>query len=104
MVDCSTFTSSPFADGGNATQFLDSALCTYQMGYGMILPAVVVWFTVISMVYIRTQSVVMPIVLTLLMGAAVLTQLPATGVQIAAILLIGGGSMLFIILLRRLDL
>lgn len=102
MVDCSTITANPFS-GGNATRFLDAAICTYSMDYGIILPGTIVWFTVISMVYIRTQSVAMPVVFTLLIGAAALTQLPAQAVNIAAILLIGGGSILFILLLRRLE-
>ncbi|MDS0297107.1 hypothetical protein [Halogeometricum luteum] len=103
MVDCSTFTSNPFADGGNATEFLDAAICTYQMDYGMVLPGSIVWFTVISMMYIRTQSIVMPVIITLLVGAPMITLLPSTAQQMIATGILGGGSALFVLLLQRLD-
>ncbi|MDS0297102.1 hypothetical protein [Halogeometricum luteum] len=102
MVDCSTFTANPF-NGGNATSFLDSALCTYDMGFGLMLPATIVWFTVLTMMYIRTQSIVMPLVMTLVVGAPMITLLPADARQMIATGILGGGSALFVLLLDRLD-
>lgn len=90
-----------FASG----EWIQSLICTYAAAGPMSITAfgLVVWATISSMNYIRTQSLVMPMVLLLLLGSVVLTMVPSVGLGIAAVLLLGGGAGIVVLLLRRLD-
>jgi hypothetical protein len=92
---------SGFASG----EWIQSLICTYAGAGGMSITAfgLVVWATISSMNYIRTQSLIMPMVLLILLGSVALTMLPAVGIGVAAVLLLGGGAGFVVLMLRRLD-
>jgi len=88
-----------FGDG----EFIRAIFCTYgdvaTIGGSVLL----VWFTILTMSYIRTQSIAMPLVLLLLLGGASVVVLPSIGTRIAGLLILGGGAAITVLVLRRLD-
>lgn len=92
-------------EGVGAAEFIQAMICTYAGAGAMSFTAfgLVVWFTISSMTYARQQSLTMPIVYLLVLGGTVLTMVPSVGLGIAAILLLGGGAGLVVLMLRRAD-
>lgn len=77
-------------DGLVEGAFFDAITCSYTMGQGMPgeLLAFIVFGGVAIAMFIKAESTVMPLVLTILMGSIVLSQLPASAVQLGAIVII----------------
>jgi len=92
----------PFAIAGDG-EILKAVLCTYGDSVTVAGLIMVGWFTVASMSYIRTGSMAMPTVLTLLIGGASIASLPSVGLDIVGIALVGGGAVIVVLFLRRLD-
>jgi hypothetical protein len=90
-----------FGDG----EWIAGLICTFADAGAMTLTAfgLVVWFTVSAMSYSRTQSLLMPMIYLLTLGSVALTMLPAVGLGVAAIVLLGGGAGITVLVLRRLD-
>lgn len=86
-------------------EIVQSLICTYADAGAMNVVAfgLVAWFTVSSMTYVRTQSLILPIVYLLVLGSVALSMLPSVGLGVAAIVLLGGGAGFTVLLLRRLD-
>lgn len=86
-------------------EWIDALVCTYADAGAMSFVALglVVWFTVSSMTYIRTASLIMPIVYLLVLGSVALTQLPTVGLGVAALVIAGGGAGLVLLIARRID-
>jgi hypothetical protein len=92
--------------GGFASgEWIQNLICTYAGAGEMTITAfgLVIWGTVSTMNYIRTQSLIMPMVLLILLGSVALTMVPAVGLGVAAILLLGGVAGVVVLLARRLD-
>lgn len=92
----------PLTAAGGA-EFVQAFVCTFANSITVAGLALVVWFTVSSMSYLRTGSIVMPVVYLLLLGSAALALLPVTALGIASVVLIGAGAAVVVLLLRRLD-
>jgi len=92
-------------DGFASGNWIQSLICTYADAGPMTITAfgLVVWATISSMNYIRTQSLIMPMVLLLLLGSVALTMLPAVGLGVASVLLLGGTAGIVVLALRLLD-
>jgi hypothetical protein len=88
-----------------AGEWIQSLVCTYADAGAMSVTAfgLVVWFVVSAMSYSRTQSLMMPIVFLLVLGSVALSMLPAVGLGVAAIVMLGGGAGVTVLVLRRLD-
>jgi len=84
-------------------EFLRAIFCTFGDVVSIAGLVLVTWFTVSAMSYVRTKSVVMPIVLLLLMGGATLPLLPPAGLRVAAFVLVGGAAGISVLALRRVD-
>jgi len=80
----------------------DAVFCTYQNNMSDVLFALMAFGTVTTAMYIRTRSVLLPTVVTVLVGGSALTGVAAPGVSIftAVLLLIVG--MAPVIVIRRL--
>jgi hypothetical protein len=100
QMTCST--SDPLAAAGGV-ELIQAFVCTYANSMSVVGLGLVAWFTVSAMAYVRTGSVVMPVVLMLLIGSAALTQLPSVGLGVAAIVLVGSGATIAVLAARRLD-
>lgn len=74
--------------------FLKAVVCTYASVAGILVTGLFVYGAVSLSLYIRTGSVVIPAVLLLLTGGAILPFVASPGVGIAAVLLltVGGGA------------
>jgi len=86
-------------------EFINAFVCTFadSGGLGFVGFGLVVWFVVSAQVYARQQSIIMPVVLLLLLGSVALTMVPAVGLGVAAVIILGGGAGLTVLMLRRLD-
>ena len=94
--------SDPFAAAG-AQEFIQAFVCTYANTTTILGLGLVVWFTVSAMTFARSGSLIMPVVLMLLLGGAALSMLPPVGLGVAAIVLVGTGAALAVLVARRLD-
>lgn len=68
--------------------FLDAILCPYQTQVGGVVFGLFVYGVVMTALYIRTDSVIAPLVGTIVVGVLLIPQLPAGGFQIIAAVLI----------------
>lgn len=100
QMTCST--SDPLASAG-AVEVIQAFVCTYAGSMSVVGLGLVAWFTVSAMTYVRTGSIIMPVVLMLLLGSAALTQLPSVGLGVAAVVLVGSGAVIAVLAARRLD-
>lgn len=83
-------------------EFIDAFTCLYaNTGGGLVVVGTLVWFTVAAMSFIRTGSFALPFVYTLLFGGAALVQVVAPALGFVSILLMGGLSVLVVLIARR---
>lgn len=92
----------PYAVFGSG-DFIEAIICTFGNTMTVAGFLLFCWFVVSSISYIRTKSVAMPIVLLLLIGGATVPRLPSVGIQVAAVLVLGGISSVVVIVARRID-
>ena len=69
-------------------EFIKAFTCTYANTAGLLVTGMVVYGAVSLSIYVRTNSVIIPFVLLLLTGGAVLTQVATPGIAIATLLLL----------------
>jgi len=70
-------------------EFIKAITCPYANAAGFAVTALLVYGAISLVVYIRTDSLVVPFILLVVTGGAVLTQLPAVSAPIAVVLLLG---------------
>jgi hypothetical protein len=81
--------------GGDYTQALskyafgDALVCPFWDAVGQLATGLLVWGAVGTAIYIVTGSVMIPYVLLLLIGGAVISQVASLGVTIATIIILG---------------
>jgi len=73
-------------------QFVKAITCTYADPAGLVTVGLLFYGGIAMALTIRQGSVLMPVVLLLLTGGAILSQIAAPGVSIAGILLLVVGS------------
>lgn len=91
MVDCTQ----SLVDTLLAGKFFDAVVCPYSESIGLIVFALAVYGAVGLSLYIYSGNAVLPLVLTLILGSVVVTQLPGPAVQIVGVfvlLLLGAGG------------
>jgi len=85
-------------------EFIDAFTCLYaNAGGGITVVGTLVWFTVAAMSLVRSGSYALPVVYTLLFGGAALVQVVAPALGFVSLLLMGGLSVLVVLLARRMD-
>jgi len=91
MPACSQSLVELFADG----KFFDAVVCPHTEVMGLLVFALLVYGAVGTSLYIYSGSAVLPLVLTIILGGVVITQLPGIAVQFAgavALLLLAAGG------------
>jgi len=83
-------------------QFRDAILCPYQENIGGALFAMIIYGAITSHIYIRTESVLIPLVLSILVGGIALTQIPSEGAALITFALLVFGGVVPVLLIRRL--
>jgi len=73
-------------------EFIKAFSCTYANAAGFLTTGLLVYGAISMAIYIRTNSVMIPFVLLLLTGGAVMTQVASVAVGIATILLLVTGA------------
>lgn len=81
-------------------EFIKAFTCTYADTIGLLVTGLFVFGAVGLATYIRTDSVVIPTVLVLVAGGAILPLVagPGTGFALLLVLVIGGGAAAFLYL------
>jgi len=99
--DGASTTADAFASG----DWVQTLICTFASAGSMSVAAfgLVIWGTVSTATYVRTQSMMMPMIYLLLLGSIALEMVPSVGTGVAAIVLVGGASGFILTMLRRLD-
>jgi len=83
-------------------EFIKAFSCTYFNSAGMLVTGLLVYGGISLSIYIRTDSVLIPTVLLLITGGAVLSQVAAPAIRVAGLLLVTVGAGAVAYLYRRL--
>lgn len=73
-------------------EFIKAFTCTYANAAGFLVVGLLVYGGISLSIYIRTNSVVIPFVLLLLTGGAVMTQVASVATGLATVLLLTVGA------------
>lgn len=73
-------------------EFIKALTCTYANVAGFLVVGLLTYGAISLSIYIRTGSVIIPFVLLLTTGGAVMTQIASVGTAIATILLLVTGA------------
>lgn len=82
-------------------KFIRAFTCTYANVAGFFVVGLFVYGAVGLSIYIRTGSVMIPTVLLLLTGGAIMPQIASPGTSIAAVMLLTAGAGIFALLYYR---
>lgn len=93
--------SKDFGDYMTEFQFIKAPVCTFADPAGFLVVGLLVWGAISLSIYIRTDSVMIPTVLLLLTGGAVMSQLAAPATAVAGILILCSGAGIFTYLYYR---
>lgn len=98
---CSDYTDygDALADGA----FFDAIYCTFGDQLGGVMFALMVFGALILALYIHSGSIELPLVVTVILGAVVVTQLPGVAVQVVAVTLVVGMAVFGMYLILRLN-
>lgn len=79
-------------------QFVEAASCQYADQMGFLTFGMIVYGGILSSIYLTSGSIVIPAVLLLVVGGAVIAQLaaPAIPFVLLTIILTGGGSIAYL--------
>jgi hypothetical protein len=84
-------------------QFFEAVYCVFGDSVGVLLFPLLVWGAMGSAMYIFSGSLIMPLVLTIILGGVLVVQLPAGPVQFVAAVVLFGIALGGYALVRRLD-
>lgn len=79
-------------------EFIKAFVCVYANAAGFLVLGLLVYGAISARIYIQTGSVIIPVVLLLLTGGAVMTQVAAPGVTVAVLMVLvtGAGIMTYV--------
>jgi len=96
MPACQKALSDLIVDG----QFFDAIVCPHTETMGVLVFGLLVYGAIGTSLYVYSGSAVLPLVLTIILGSVVVTQLPGIAVQFAgavALLLLAAGGYYLIV-------
>lgn len=81
-------------------EFIKAVTCTYADPLGLLVFGLLVYGAIALSIYIRTDSITIPVILLFLVGGAVTPQLagPAAGIATIAVLVTGAGALTLVYL------
>lgn len=82
-------------------QFVQGIVCTYAVPIGFEVLGLAVYGAIAGALWITQESAAIPIILTLLVGSAVLAQIVAPGMQFVTLMILGGATVAGLMLLLR---
>lgn len=83
-------------------QFVKGIVCQYADPMGLLVIGLIMWGGIGLSLYMRTGSALIPFVVTLAIGGAVLSQMASIGVAFVTILVLGVGAGSIMVIYRRL--
>lgn len=84
-------------------QFFEAVYCVFGDSVGVLLFPLLVWGAMGTALYIFSGSLIMPLVLTIILGGVLVVQLPAGPIQFVAAVVLFGIALGGYALVRRLD-
>lgn len=90
MAVCQSGTT--FAEYLRSFEFIKAFTCSYFDAAGVLTVGLMVYGAIALSIYIRTGSIIIPVVLLLLTGGAVMTQIAGVGIAIATVALLTTGA------------
>ena len=100
-MSCATYDS--LIDAWMAGNWVDAIACPYESQIGTLGFGAMVFGGVMTALYIRTQSFVLPLVVTVLIGTVAVSMLPAAYMQVLGMGLLLGLTVAAYLLYRRLQ-
>ena len=85
----------------NNWEFVQGLVCVYAVPIGFEVLGLAVYGAIAGALWITQESAAIPIILTLLVGSAVLAQIVAPGMQFVTLMILGGATMAGLYLLLR---
>jgi len=82
-------------------EFIQGLVCVYAMPIGFEVFGLAIYGAIAGALWITQESSAIPIILTLLVGSAVLAQIIAPGMQFVTLMILGGATMAGLYLLLR---
>lgn len=76
-------------------EFIKAFACTFADSVGLLTTGLLFYGGISLAIYIRTGTPVIPLILLLLIGGAVMSQVASVGVAIASVLLLVGSAGVF---------
>ncbi len=73
-------------------EFIKAVTCTYANAAGLLVTGLLVYGSISLSIYIRTGSVIIPFVLLLLTGGAVMSQVAGVATAVATLVLLATGA------------
>lgn len=70
-------------------EFIKAPVCAYANSLGLLVFGMFVYGGILSSIYIRTGSLIIPMILLLLTGGVVLTQVPAVASPVLVLVILG---------------
>lgn len=90
-----------FVDAIKQEAFRDALLCPYQESMTGVVFAMIAYGTITTSLYIRTRSVLLPTVLTVVIGGITVTQIAAPAVALFTVVLLFIVGLAPVALIRR---
>lgn len=92
------------SDALAAESFVQAFTCLYANATGgLVVMGTMLWFAIVTMSFVRTGSFAMPLVFTLVLGGAALAQVAGPVLGIASVLVLGGVSVIILLVARRME-
>jgi hypothetical protein len=83
-------------------QIMDAMFSVYQDSMGGAVFGLLVWGGTATTLYVRQESIILPLVLTLILGGIVITQVPSPAVALFVVVLLFVGGLGPVFILKRL--
>lgn len=102
MVDCGQYETLEQVRGALVDgKLMEAVVCPYDMQFGALTFGLFIYGTVMTALYVRTQSVVVPIVVTMVAGTVAISRVPSRAIQILALAMLLGISVAVLWLINR---
>lgn len=99
-MSCSQY-GGQFVDAWLAGNYVDAFVCPFDAQLGSLTVGAMIFGGVMTALYIRTQSFVLPLVVTVLGGTVAVSRLPAVYMQVLGMGLLFGVTLAAYLLYRR---
>ncbi len=99
--DCAPYDNGNLIDAWEAGEFLNGIICPYDLQLGPLVFGLLVYGGIMTGIYVRTQSLTLPMAVTVIGGTVAVSQIPSQAVQVMVIAIVLGGTAGLYLFTRR---